>query len=273
MYFYHNDSFHQKAGVELKSKRGPVALTEWGKRWESMFTTGTDESRLSRARSYARKGRVLSVSVHDLHIKAEVVGNEYKPYSVTIDLLNPYSTAQWNDFSMLFSEKSLYLAHFLEGAMPPDSETLFDNSNNPLVPLSLESGCFVACNCYDWEPHCKHVLAVLYVLTEMIDESPLLLFQLRGRSVEDIIKHIKLIRENQTVHQVVPSKKLELFWQQEQSSYVPPLPTTLPRVNAYTLLGNVSWKVDNKKIKTLLAPLYAHLKKKVRTLRDSSNKK
>lgn len=272
MYLYPTTLRDQQAGIELKSKRGTVAQTEWGKRWERMFTHATDQARLSRGRSNARKGRVLSVNVQGLHIKAEVSGNEYKPYIVTIDMLNPYSTAQWNDYIRHFSDKSYYLAHFLAGVMPSDSDMLFDSETNPLVHSSLESGCLVSCNCYDWDPYCKHVLAVLYILTEMIDENPLLLFQLRGRAIEDIIKTIRLIREHHVVEQLSPPKKLEQFWQQEQDLDLPPVPSTVPRGAGCTLLGKISWRVENKKIKTILTPLYTHLKKTARILRNAPKK-
>ncbi|MBA2307679.1 hypothetical protein H0W26_06140 [Candidatus Dependentiae bacterium] len=269
---YNNRSDRYKSRVALISKRGPIALTEWGKRWEQLFVH-SDATRLSRARSYARQNQILSLTIHELHIKAEVLGSLHIPYIVTIDMINPYSTAQWTDFIARLSKKSIYLASFLEGLLPAEIETVFDDPHNPLFPTSLDTACSLSCSCYDWNTSCKHTLAVLYILTEMIDNNPLLIFQLRGKSIEDSIKAIKRITAyKNTPQQSEPIQKIELFWQERQDVHLPLLPGELPSVNAYTLLGGAPWKAESKNIKALLTPLYAHLRELAQTIKNSSKK-
>ncbi|MBA3751234.1 hypothetical protein H0X06_00320 [Candidatus Dependentiae bacterium] len=253
-------------GIPLKSKRGPIALTEWGKRWTQTFTE-SDSTRLSRARSYARSGNVTYLAVHGLQIKAEVLGSRSISYNVSIDIINPYTNTQWNDYLTLLCKKSSYLAHFLEGIMPPAIDDVFKDLNNPLFPLSLESSFFLKCNCYDWAPNCKHVLAVLYIITEMIDEKPLLIFQLRGKSIEKIINELKTLRSTKTSEHPLSSElPLEKsFWQERINIPAPYVVSDSEPIDAYKLLGDAPWKVGTKKITTVLAPLYKHLKKAVTT--------
>ncbi|MDE0221250.1 MAG: SWIM zinc finger family protein, partial [Spirochaetaceae bacterium] len=45
----------------------------------------------------------------------------------------------------------------------------------------------LACSCPDWATMCKHVAAVLYGVGHRLDDSPDLLFRLRGVDPEELI--------------------------------------------------------------------------------------
>ena len=45
----------------------------------------------------------------------------------------------------------------------------------------------MSCSCPDWADMCKHVAAVLYGVGARLDESPALLFKLRGVDRDDLL--------------------------------------------------------------------------------------
>ncbi|MBT3392218.1 MAG: hypothetical protein HN413_17610, partial [Chloroflexi bacterium] len=48
-------------GIKARSKRGAFASSWWAKRWIAALERLVDSGRLSRGRSYARKGQVISI--------------------------------------------------------------------------------------------------------------------------------------------------------------------------------------------------------------------
>jgi uncharacterized Zn finger protein len=55
------------------------------------------------------------------------------------------------------------------------------------VPKELQTHC----TCPDWANPCKHVAAVCYVMAEVLDRDPWILFDLRGRTQEDILEMLQ----------------------------------------------------------------------------------
>jgi uncharacterized Zn finger protein len=55
----------------------------------------------------------------------------------------------------------------------------------PLFPAS-RGDLKTDCSCPDWANPCKHIAAVYYLLGEQFDEDPFLLFELRGRTKDEV---------------------------------------------------------------------------------------
>ncbi|TFH04928.1 MAG: hypothetical protein E4H06_02180, partial [Methanosarcina sp.] len=73
-----------KGGIKAKSKRGGFAQSWWAKRWITTLESFDIGARLTRGKSYARKGQVTSIKIETGLVKAKVQGSNPKPYSVTI---------------------------------------------------------------------------------------------------------------------------------------------------------------------------------------------
>jgi uncharacterized Zn finger protein len=50
------------------------------------------------------------------------------------------------------------------------------------------------CTCPDWENPRKHAAATLYVIGEALDRDPFLLFELRGRTKEQVLEELRAAR-------------------------------------------------------------------------------
>lgn len=173
-----------KNGIKAKSKRGAIGETWWSRRWISVLESFDMGARLSRGRSYARKGQVISIDIQKGEVTAKVQGTRAEPYEVRIQL-NPISKLDWDRVSDAMASKAIFAAKLLSGEMPLDIEDAFSKAGVSLFPgakKELETNC----SCPDWANPCKHIAAVYYLLAERFDEDPFLIFKLRGRTKEEI---------------------------------------------------------------------------------------
>jgi uncharacterized Zn finger protein len=173
-----------KDGIAAKSQRGKFVKNWWANRWIEALKALMDSGRLSRGRSYARRGQVLDIHIDASEVSSRVQGSRRTPYWVNI-YLKPLSDRQWDAVFDALAEQALFAAQLLNGEMPADIEEVFDAVRVPLFPErsgDLETDC----TCPDWANPCKHVAAVYYLLGERFDEDPFLLFELRGRSKDEV---------------------------------------------------------------------------------------
>ena len=173
-----------KDGIAAKSQRGKFVKNWWADRWISALKRLMDSGRLSRGRSYARRGQVLDIHIDASEVSSRVQGSRRTPYWVNI-YLKPLSDHQWEAVFDALAEQALFAAQLLNGEMPPDIEQVFDAVRVPLFP-DRSGDLETDCTCPDWANPCKHVAAVYYLLGERFDEDPFLLFELRGRSKAEV---------------------------------------------------------------------------------------
>ena len=176
-------------GIRARSQRGKFVENWWATRWIKALTGLMNAGRLSRGRSYARRGQVLEIEVAAGRVTARVQGSRRTPYKVSIEL-SPLSDQQWTQALDELSERAIYAVQLLNGEMPPDIEQVFDAVRVPLFPES-QGDLVTDCSCPDWVNPCKHIAAVYYLLGERLDEDPFLLLQLRGRSKDEITSALR----------------------------------------------------------------------------------
>ena len=80
-----------KEGIKAKSKRGAIGETWWSKRWIAVLESFNMGARLTRGRSYARKGQVVSIDVQKGIVTAKVQGTRSKHYRVRFLFHQPQS--------------------------------------------------------------------------------------------------------------------------------------------------------------------------------------
>lgn len=221
-YSYYNDFYYEptrpletREGIKARSQRGAFAKNWWATRWIEAMERLVDSGRLSRGRSYARRGQVLSIEETRGGIEARVQGSRPKPYKVTIQIA-PLSDLQWEKVIDTLAEQALFAAQLLAGEMPPDIEDAFQAAGVSLFP-ARRGDLTTDCSCPDWANPCKHVAATHYILGERFDEDPFLLFRLRGRSQEEILQALRSRRAGEETGEE----------QEEEPETVIPLEATL----------------------------------------------
>ncbi len=185
-YYEPKPTIETDAGIKAKSKRGAFVKNWWATRWIKAMEQVMDRGRLSRGRRYARKGQVLSLEEKPGKVTAKVQGSRSRPYNVKIEI-KPLTARQWRQVIDALAERPIFMAQLLAGEMPQDIEEAFTAAGLSLFPTS-EGELTQSCSCPDWAPVCKHLAAVHYILAERFDEDPFLLFRLRGKSQEDLLK-------------------------------------------------------------------------------------
>ncbi|MEM7758055.1 MAG: SWIM zinc finger family protein [Cyanobacteria bacterium P01_A01_bin.40] len=164
----------------------------WVERWLDLLDSYRFKKRLERGRSYAREGNVLSMEFANSRAKAEVQGSDNQPYRVSLSL-DSFSNEDWNFVINKMSEQAVFSAQLLAGEMPETIEAVFTASGLSLFPFTLNE-VRSRCSCPDKANPCKHIAAVYYQLADRFSEDPFIIFQLRGRTKNQIIERLRQIR-------------------------------------------------------------------------------
>ena len=123
-YFKPTKPKEAKDGIKARSQRGAFAKSWWAEQWIAALERLVDSGRLSRGRSYARKGQVLSIEETKDGIAARVQGSQRRPYQISIQIA-PLTDAQWDKVIDALSEQALFTAQLLAGEMPQNIEQAF----------------------------------------------------------------------------------------------------------------------------------------------------
>jgi len=262
-----------EGGIKARSEHGAIGSTWWSKRWVSVLESFNMGARLTRGRSYARQGQVLSIDVQPGLVKAKVQGSRPRPYNVEIHL-KPLSDQDWDRVTEAMAAQAIFAAKLLAGEMPTNIEEAFSTVQLSLFPTAareLETDC----SCPDWANPCKHIAAVYYLLAERFDEDPFLIFKLRGRTKEQIIEVLRHKRvaslpaespspspdtgDSTSVGSTLSLEDyLDTFWQAGEALDSFTVNPTAPRIDKAILkrLGDAPFTVAGQNISSLLAKAY-----------------
>ena len=190
-YFYFKPTrpIEAKDGIKARSQRGAFAKNWWAQRWIAALERFVDAGRLSRGRSYARKGQVLSIEETKDGIAARVQGSMRTPYKIKIQI-SPLTDSEWDKVIDALSEQAIFTAQLLAGEMPQDIEQAFEVARVSLFPTTRRD-LQTDCSCPDPANPCKHIAATHYILGERFDEDPFLIFRLRGRTQEQVMQALR----------------------------------------------------------------------------------
>jgi len=188
-YFKPTKPKETKDGIKARSKRGSFAKNWWAQRWIAALERLVDSGRLSRGRTYARKGQVLSIEESKYGISARVQGSRKTPYRISIQITS-LTDAEWDKVFDALAEQAIFTAQLLAGEMPQDIEQAFETAKVSLFPAK-RGDLVTDCSCPDYANPCKHVAATHYILGERFDEDPFLIFRLRGRTQKQVMEALR----------------------------------------------------------------------------------
>ena len=136
----------------------------------------------------------------------------------------PFTNEDWDCIIQTISKKAIYTAQLLAGEMPANIEEVFTANGLSLFPYTL-SDVRSRCSCPDKANPCKHIAAVYYQLGDHFSEDPFVIFQLRGRTKEQILEALRVIRsQNSNPDELEPSKKLSAENQNLAENKLTPFP-------------------------------------------------
>jgi uncharacterized Zn finger protein len=182
-------SFQAPAEYELEQEAW------WVQRWVDLLNQYRFKKRLERGRRYAREGNILDFEYKSSKVVALVQGTAQEPYQLSI-WLDAFSDEDWSYVIETLSQQAMFSAQLLAGEMPSDIEAVFTSNGLSLFPFTL-SDVHSRCSCPDPKNPCKHIAAVYYQLGDLFREDPFILFQLRGRSKDQILEALRQKRYQQ----------------------------------------------------------------------------
>ncbi|WP_028926604.1 SWIM zinc finger family protein [Pseudonocardia acaciae] len=181
-----------EGGIKARSKRGEIAQTWWSARFLQGLESIGVGGRLSRGRSYARAGQVISLTASPGSVQAQVQGSRPRPYQVRVGITT-FGKLEWGRVEQAMADSAWYAAKLLAGEMPTDIEEVFSSVDLALFPASPRE-LSMDCSCPDHEVPCKHLAAVLYLLAESFDADPFAVLALRGRDRDTLLDNIRARR-------------------------------------------------------------------------------
>ncbi|HEY1298392.1 MAG TPA: SWIM zinc finger family protein [Chloroflexota bacterium] len=253
-------------GIKAHTRRGAFGRSWWASRWIAALEHLVNPSRLSRGRTYARVGQVVSLDVTREGVNAVVQGSRPKPYRVHIELKR-LTDADWERVIDAMSAEALYAARLLSGEMPEQIEDVFAAVGTSLLPAERDD-LRTTCSCPDQANPCKHIAAVHYLLGERFDEDPFLMFLLRGRSQEEIVTALRARRagpEPSSAPEAEPSIESEgdpaTFWSVPPQTEEVALHFALPESDALAVkrLGPPPFARDQPAFGSVMERLYQQI--------------
>ncbi|MEI6683319.1 MAG: SNF2-related protein [Bacteroidota bacterium] len=176
-----------KTKLRAPSQRLKFGQTWWGEQWLNALTHIDYDNRLPRGRAYAGNGSVLETKISGNNITSKVQGSRPHPYKISVSV--PLFTHDQK--AKLVSGIQLdpfILTKLLNRELPQELNRLALDQGIRLFPSTWKDFA-MNCSCPDWAIPCKHLAAVIYVISHEIDLNPFLVLQLHGLDLLQELKH------------------------------------------------------------------------------------
>lgn len=249
-------------GIKARNKRGSIGSQWWSRRFIDLLESFADKGRLSRGRTYARKGQVFDLKVAPHEVTAQVWGSAPDPYEVALNI-KAIDADGWRAVEKELASRAVFRARLLAGEMPPEIEWVFAELGLSLFPGSA-SDLHLMCDCPDWGDPCKHAAAVLYLLAEAFDDDPFLILQWNGRGREQLLAALRRGTETEPDPLAMEDEPLTAtgFWTPPSGlAHLRNRPATPPVPPGFVLQMATPppVKIRRRPLPDVLAPVYAAL--------------
>ena len=167
--------------VEIRGRT--ITRSFWGQRWCAHLESFSDyANRLPRGRTYVRNGAVCHLAIDPGGVEAMVAGRDLYRVVVRIRTLG---CPAWKAIQTACAGQIGSVLELLQGRLSDRVMEVVTDRDAGLFPRPREIK--IACDCPDWATMCKHAAAVLYGVGSRLDDSPELLFRLRGVDEAELI--------------------------------------------------------------------------------------
>lgn len=228
--------------------RKSYGTTWWGKRWLESLSDIDFANRIPRGRTYANTGRVYDVVVEPERgrVRAKVEGACNPFYHVTL-MFEQVSEADKNALMSDLVNNMAVLSKLTNRELDPCLLDIALKHDIKLFPTSWKD-INMRCDCPDFAVPCKHIAAVIYIVSEIIDSNPFIIFNLKGidllKEVEERGINMSNADKVETVSAAYlhssANTSLQKVLAQAQIYEIPLEPVTIERIVP------IDWQVDFK---------------------------
>ena len=156
--------------------RQQYGTTWWGKQWLNALSGIDHANRLPRGKTYANRGAAYDIEINGNKITAKVVGTQRTPYQVKLSI-PVFTNSEKSQILQMVTDNPFLLSQLMNRELPAGLHRRCDVKNIRIFPRSW-SDLNGSCTCPDSAVPCKHIAAVLYMVTNEIDKNPFLVFDL-----------------------------------------------------------------------------------------------
>lgn len=160
--------------------------TWWGEHWLRSLENVDYDNRLPRGASYARNGYVKSVRINENQIVAKVAGSRPTPYKVNL-IVPPFFEEQVNVLMDEIIKRPALISKLLNRELDPEILGIAEAAGLKVFPRQW-TDFKMQCSCPDWAVPCKHLAAVIYMVSREIDNNPFLVFEIHKVNLLDELK-------------------------------------------------------------------------------------
>lgn len=160
--------------------------TWWGNYWLKSLDNIDYENRLQRGKAYARAGNVKDIKIKGNVIAAKVAGSRPRPYTVTV-IIPPFFEEQVGLLMKEIIARPALISKLLNRELDPDILAIAEKLGLKVFPRQW-TDFKMQCNCPDWAVPCKHLAAVIYMVSMAIDNNPFLVFEMHNVNLLDELK-------------------------------------------------------------------------------------
>ncbi|HEY0459845.1 MAG TPA: DEAD/DEAH box helicase [Pyrinomonadaceae bacterium] len=150
--------------------------TWWGKQWLNALTAVDWDNRLPRGKTYANNGSVRHFEIGENQITAKVQGSSMYRVSIKIP---PLSADQKQELLDRIAADSAVISRLLNRELDPQILKIAESCGIQVFPRRWDDFS-MNCSCPDWAVPCKHLAAVVFVVSREIDKNPFVVFKLHG---------------------------------------------------------------------------------------------
>lgn len=164
----------------------------WGKRWLQALAQIDYSNRIPRGLRYARNGSVLNITIKDDTVKAKVQGT--RKYTVTLSVPQ-FSSDQVAKFIDKLLKSPAIIANLLNHHLDTEVLGIAQQLKMNIFPQSWRD-IKMHCTCPDSAVPCKHIAAVIYLISKEIDNDPFVVFKLHGVDILQELEQRQIRIEN-----------------------------------------------------------------------------
>lgn len=155
--------------------------TWWGKQWLLSLSKIDYANRIPRGKTYANTGKVLDVVVSENRITAKVKGHYASYYDVSVAV--PQFTQKEKDILIdAIIQNNNIIAALTNSTLAPEILDIAKEKDIQIFPKRWND-LKMYCDCPDYAVPCKHLAAVIYIMSKEIDTDPFVLFRIKGLDI------------------------------------------------------------------------------------------
>lgn len=164
-------------------------------RWLRLAEDIPNGEALREGAEYASLGQTRSIEILPGGVDALIQGRRPRAYKVELRLpLIPPSG--WDAIIDAIIEDASLAAPLLTGQLPKRIEDVFPTARTTLFPIAV-TDLTPTCACADPSPWCKHVVCAMRIAADLLHQSPLAIFRMRGQDAGELLDRLRRRRAAQ----------------------------------------------------------------------------